>query len=190
MLVAVEKKASITVLAMVVAATVIGCSPLYVDWDHHKLRTTSEVPQTTVVPAPETAYAPHKTAHAKKHKQPTTGPETPQPAETPTVDQMSIQAGPGPASSPDSSASTISMMSPGDTSITAEKSLDATGRRLSRLNRDHLNGSALATYDQANAFLNQGKQALAEKDFVAASGFAQKASLLADKLQANPPTAR
>ena len=43
---------------------------------------------------------------------------------------------------------------------------------------------ARATYDEANAFLNQGKQALAEKDDVAASGFAQKASVLADKLQA------
>jgi hypothetical protein len=38
--------------------------------------------------------------------------------------------------------------------------------------------------DQANGFLSQGKQALADKDYVAAAGFAQKASVLADRLQA------
>jgi hypothetical protein len=174
-------------VAMFVAATVIGCSPVYVDWDHHSLRTKPEVHTSAAVSTPrtDTAYASHKTpSHPRKHKQTTNSTEEPQAPETPDVDQMSIQ--PGSAASSDSSGSTISMVSPGDTSAAAEKSLDTTSQRLGRFQRNRLNGSALASYDQANAFLNQGKQALAEKDYVAASGFAQKASVLADKLQTNP----
>ena len=76
------------------------------------------------------------------------------------------------------------MASPGDSAGSAAKVIDGTSQRLARYDRSRLTGPTLATYDQANRFLNQSRQALAEKDYVAASGFAHKASVLADKLQA------
>jgi hypothetical protein len=81
-------------------------------------------------------------------------------------------------------ASTISMAAPGGSSDSAEKEIDAAAQLLARFDRSQLSGPKLATYDQANGFLSQGKQALADKDYVAAAGFAQKASVLADRLQA------
>jgi len=85
---------------------------------------------------------------------------------------------------PAPATSTLSMTSSGDISGSAAKAIDTTGQRLARYDRNHLNGSTLATYDEANAFLSQSKQALADKDYVGAEGFAKKASVLADKLQA------
>ncbi len=76
------------------------------------------------------------------------------------------------------------MATPGGSSDSAEQAIEATSQRLAGFDRNRLSGPMLATYDEASGFLNQGKQALAEKDYVAASGFAQKASVLTDKLQA------
>ena len=76
------------------------------------------------------------------------------------------------------------MATPGASSDAAEKEIEAAAQRLAHFDRNQLSGPTLATYDQANGFLNQGKQALEEQDYVAASGFAQKASVLTDKLQA------
>ncbi|HVN29804.1 MAG TPA: hypothetical protein VMT64_15015 [Candidatus Binataceae bacterium] len=77
------------------------------------------------------------------------------------------------------------MASAGNTSDTVAKAIDSTSQRLARYDRSQLNGTPLAIFEAANGFLNQGKQALADKDYVAASGFAHKASVLADKLQAS-----
>ena len=100
------------------------------------------------------------------------------------MEEMTIEPDTTENSQPPSAVSTISMATPGDSSGSAEKAIDATSRRLEGFKRSRLSGSTLATYDEAQGFLNQGKQALAEKDYVAASGFAQKASALTDRLQA------
>jgi hypothetical protein len=100
------------------------------------------------------------------------------------MEEMSIEPDTTENSSPASESSTISMATSADSSLAVEKTIDATNTRLGRFDRKGLRGDALATYDEANGFLNEGKQALAEKDYVAAAGFAQKASVLADRLQA------
>ena len=94
------------------------------------------------------------------------------------------------AASVPAAPATISMAMPGGTSGNAEKAIATTSDHLARFDRSRLKGPTLSTYDQANAFLNQGKQALAEKDYVAAAGFAQKASALADRLQEASVTSR
>ena len=159
-----------------------GCSPFYVDWDNHTIRRTSndiqETPITTT-PSSGNLTTPHRqnaSLHPRKHRQPTSPPD---------VEEMSIEPETTESSPAESSPSNISMSEPGANSGTAEKAIEATSQRLARFDRNRLNGSALATYNEANGFLNQGKEALTEKDYVAASGFAQKASVLADKLQAN-----
>lgn len=88
----------------------------------------------------------------------------------------------------DQPPATISMAGGSDALGAAQQSLDATGRKLAAINRARLSPMAVATYDQAKALLTQGKQSLADKDYVAASGFAQKASALADKLPRPPRT--
>jgi hypothetical protein len=105
------------------------------------------------------------------------------------MEEMSIEpetAEPAPPAT--TTATTISMVAPGDNSGAVERSLDGTSQRLAHFDRSRLSGSTLAAFDQANGFLNQGRQALSEKDYVAASGFAQKASAFADRLEPVAPT--
>jgi hypothetical protein len=63
--------------------------------------------------------------------------------------------------------------------------LDDAGARLARVNRNKLDRDSAATYDQANDFLNAGRKAALDQDYVAATGDAKKASVLADKLNAS-----
>jgi len=158
-----------------------GCWRIYVDWDTHTIRHTLPeapvvAPSTTttrtnnVTSTRQSASLPHR-----KHKHPTSSAD---------VKEMTIQPETTQSSPLPPPNSTISMATPGGSSDTAEQAIEATSQRLARFDRNRLGGPMLATYDEASGFLNQGKQALAEKDYVAASGFAQKASVLTDKLQA------
>lgn len=63
--------------------------------------------------------------------------------------------------------------------------LNQASAKLSMVNRAKLDGNNTLTYDQAAGFLKQARKAAEEKDYVAASGLAQKASILADKLASN-----
>jgi hypothetical protein len=65
--------------------------------------------------------------------------------------------------------------------------LDETGVKLSKVDRNRLSTDSTTTYDQANDFLKSGRRAATEEDYVAASGFAEKAAVLAAKLV---PTSR
>jgi hypothetical protein len=64
----------------------------------------------------------------------------------------------------------------------AQRLLDATGARLAKVQRNTLGADSATTYDQANNFLQAGRRAATEDDYVAASGFAEKAAVLAAKL--------
>jgi hypothetical protein len=157
-------------LSIILATTLAGCSPIYYDWDSGSIRTTPT--EQSATPSSAASHPQSASIRPHKHKPPASGEET----------SVEPESAPTPAAPP--AASTLSMAATGDNSVSAAKVIDATGERLARYDRNRLSGSTLATYDEANGFLSQGKQALAEKDYVAASGFAQKASVLADKLQA------
>lgn len=64
----------------------------------------------------------------------------------------------------------------------AERLLSATDAKLAGVDRSSLNPQNAVTYEQAAGFANAARQAFEEQDYVAASGFAQKASLLAEKV--------
>lgn len=64
--------------------------------------------------------------------------------------------------------------------------LNQANAKLSRIDRGKLDGTNAVTYDQAEGFLRQARKAADEKDYVAASGLAHKASILADKLTPSP----
>ena len=64
----------------------------------------------------------------------------------------------------------------------AQRLLDDTRARLAKVDRNTLGADSATTYDQANNFLQAGRRAATEDDYVAASGFAEKAAVLAAKL--------
>jgi len=75
----------------------------------------------------------------------------------------------------------------GPTKARAEQMLDDAGTKLSRIDRSTLGADSATTYDQANNFLQAGRKAATEDDYVAASGFAEKAAVLAAKLVSSSP---
>ena len=180
------KAPSKTAFALLLAVSLAACSPFYVDWQNRTIRTTPPIEETPAAPATTvTTYTSHRQTASlppKKHRQPA----------NPDMEEMSIEpetAEPAPPATTTTST-TISMVAPGDTSGAVERSLDATSQRLAHFDRSRLSGSTLATFDQANGFLSQGRQALTEKDYVAASGFAQKASAFAAQLQPTSSASR
>jgi hypothetical protein len=64
----------------------------------------------------------------------------------------------------------------------AQQLLDQAGAKLAKVDRGALGADSATTYDQANNFLQAGRRAATEDDYVAASGFAEKAAVLAAKL--------
>jgi hypothetical protein len=62
------------------------------------------------------------------------------------------------------------------------QSLEKTSIRLTRLNKERLGPNQSMIYDQVNGFVTAGRQALQKGDYVAASGYARKASALAVQL--------
>lgn len=108
------------------------------------------------------------------------------PEATPTASPASS---PSPSAVPTPSAlptpsTTLSLGNNNSSKSQAEQLLGAADSKLAGVDRSKLNGSDAATYDQATGFVTAARQAMAQQDYVAASGFAQKASLLADKVAA------
>lgn len=64
----------------------------------------------------------------------------------------------------------------------AQRLLNDAGAKLAKVDRKTLGADSATTYDQANNFLRAGRKAETEDDYVAASGFAEKAAVLAAKL--------
>lgn len=69
----------------------------------------------------------------------------------------------------------------------AQRLLDDTGAKLAKVDRNKLGADSATTYDQANNFLQAGRRAATEEDYVAASAFAKKAAVLAAKLAPSSP---
>jgi len=69
----------------------------------------------------------------------------------------------------------------------AERLLKDTDTRLNRINRANLSGEDASAYAQAVSFATRAREAMQHHDYTAASGFAEKASVLADKVAANTP---
>ncbi len=69
----------------------------------------------------------------------------------------------------------------------ATHQLDDTAAKLATVDRSTLGADSASTYDQASNFLQAGRRALTDEDYVAASGFARKAAALAAKLTPASP---
>lgn len=89
-------------------------------------------------------------------------------------------AAPAPPSQPTPKPSVT--LADGPSKSRALRLLDDTGAKLAKVDRSTLNADSATTFDQANDLLKAGRKAATEEDYVAASGFADKAAVLAAKL--------
>ena len=64
----------------------------------------------------------------------------------------------------------------------AERLLNATDARLARVDREHLSGEDASNYRQAAEFARSAHSALAQRDYLAASSLAKKASVLTSSI--------
>jgi hypothetical protein len=79
-------------------------------------------------------------------------------------------------------APTVTLADDPESEALANKLLDNAQSRLGSMNPSTLNPGDAVTYKQAEDFVSAGRQALNEKDYAAATGYAQKASVLANRL--------
>jgi hypothetical protein len=106
-----------------------------------------------------------------------TSPKRKIPAPTPAV-----QAAPQPVPVQPSPAPTLTLADANASRAQVLQTLNQASAKLSKINRAKLDGNNAVTYDQAAGFLRQARKAADQNDYVAASGLARKASILADKL--------
>jgi hypothetical protein len=131
--------------------------------------------ETFVSPAPvrHTSVARHR--HTRKHHATAVAKTTP-PAEveTPVVKPEPVSA-PAPVITMEDDSATVDKMR-------AESMLMQTRTRYAAIDRDALDASDGAIYDQAGRFLRAASQALRDDNYSVASGFAAKALLLTNRL--------
>ena len=94
-------------------------------------------------------------------------------------------AAPAPPAAPSPKATVT--LADGPSKDRALRMLDDAGEKLAKINRNALGSDGATTYDQASAFLRAGRKAATDDDYVAASGFAEKAVILAGKLAPTSP---
>ncbi|HTW89992.1 MAG TPA: hypothetical protein VMD75_18505 [Candidatus Binataceae bacterium] len=83
---------------------------------------------------------------------------------------------------PSGSAPTITLDNDQAARQQAQGLLDSANSKLGKVDRTKLSRDDAATYAQAMGFADAAQQAIGQHDYVAASGLAEKASLLADKV--------
>jgi hypothetical protein len=87
------------------------------------------------------------------------------------------------------SGPSLSLAGEADSKVNTEEILDRVDRQLAVIDRTRLTPADAATYDQASGFASSAHRALANHDYVVASGLADKASALTSRLnpQGAPP---
>jgi hypothetical protein len=74
-----------------------------------------------------------------------------------------------------------------DSRASTEALLYKVDKRLAVIDRTKLTPSDATTFDQANGFASSAHRALADHDYVVASGLAEKASTLTGRLKVSRP---
>lgn len=74
-----------------------------------------------------------------------------------------------------------------DSRASTEALLNKVDKRLAIIDRTRLTASDATTFDEANGFASSAHRALADHDYVVASGLAEKASTLTGRLKASRP---
>src|SRR5216684_3298986 len=106
--------------------------------------------------------------------------------ETTPVSEASPPTGQGSPAGP--SAQTVTIGSGENDRTEAERLLNDTDARLARVDRVHLSGEDASNYRQAAEFSRSAHSALAQRDYLAASGLAKKAYVLTNSISVKGPS--
>jgi hypothetical protein len=149
-------------------------------WGCEALSNFGSTPRPTPASAPSSA--------------PTATP-TPEPTASPMAEEAphekhrgrgraTAESSASPEATPTGAAPTITLDNDEAARRRAQGLLDSAHAKLGKVDRSKLSGDDAATYAQATGFADAATHALGEHDYVAATGLAEKASLLADKVEA------
>ena len=159
---------SIVALSVAIAASIVasGCAYLINHWPH----------QLNSAPAPR-QYRPRRTVtHESSGANGETTPVSEASPSPPTGQGSPV--GPG--------AQTVTIGSDENDRTEAERLLNYTDARLARVDRAQLSGEDASNYRQAAEFARSAHSALAQRDYLAASSLAKKASVLTNTIAARP----
>jgi hypothetical protein len=155
---------SIIALSVAVAVSIVanGCAYLINHWPH----------QLNSAPAPR-QYRPRRTVtHESSGANGETTPVSEASPSPPTGQGSPV--GPG--------AQTVTIGSDENDRTEAERLLNYTDARLARVDRAQLSGEDASNYRQAAEFARSAHSALAQRDYLAASSLAKKASVLTNTI--------
>jgi hypothetical protein len=137
------------------------------------------LPPSTVTPA----YPEDEVRQASVHRRATSRPShpAPPPAAVANLPQENSKED----SSVNNSKPSLTLDGEDDSRASAEELLYKVDKRLRVIDRTRLTPSDAATFDEANGFASSAHRALADHDYVVASGLAEKASTLTGRLKAS-----
>ncbi len=163
-------KLSILAIVIPVSMSVAGCWPLF----------TPIQPSNGAAPHPVAQPMPRSRAS-------TAGDRTEKTARRrvvrPTPKTASEDRRPSTQTAVPVNPSSVTLAGDDDSRANAERLLDEVDHRLAAINRAKLSPASAATYDEANQFQSSAHQALAARDYLVASGLAEKASVLATRVE-------
>jgi hypothetical protein len=155
---------SIVALSVAIAASIVatGCAYLINHWPH----------QLNSAPAPRQYRSRRTVTHESSGANGETTPVSEASPSPPTGQGSPV--GPG--------AQTVTIGSDENDRTEAERLLNYTDARLARVDRAHLSGEDASNYRQAAEFARSAHSALAQRDYLAASSLAKKASVLTNTI--------
>jgi len=155
---------SIVALSVAIAASIVasGCAYLSNHWPH----------QLNSAPAPRQYRSRRTVTHESSGANGETTPVSEGSPSPPTGQGSPV--GPG--------AQTVTIGSDENDRTEAERLLNYTDARLARVDRAHLSGEDASNYRQAAEFARSAHSALAQRDYLAASSLAKKASVLTNTI--------
>jgi hypothetical protein len=142
---------------------------------------------TRYVPPPPaiSTYREDEVTQPKIHKRATNRPTHPAPA--PTAVTSLPPGNSNQDAGTNNSKPSLTLDGEDDSRASAEALLNKVDKRLALIDRTRLTASDATTFDEANGFASSAHQALADHDYVVASGLAEKASTLTGRLNASRP---
>jgi hypothetical protein len=125
-------------------------------------------------------------SHAHRQAPPGTAREQPTKEEKETDRAGSVRKEPAtasvPAQTPPAGAANVTLEDNDADHSRAQALLDDADSRIAHIDRSKLTGEKTATYNQASDLANAARKAMAQHDYLAASGLARKAALLTAQL--------
>ena len=163
-------------MALMAVATGAGCAQL-------------GLPNPFAASPPPARPAASATRSALKHERAPTPPRSASSAIGPTPHRVRARAkahavAPAPPMTPAPAATTVTLGNEDQDRASAEHLINNAGAKLARIDRSKLRGDDASSYSQASGFVAAARLAIQQRDYLAASSLARKASVISDQLAA------